>query len=174
MQVRGDLGIALVFQQRARLVVDARVSGASAGEPWRTLLLPQRGLHAGGPISALGVHELSLRETEQALERLKNRLPSRSAGLRGVDADAVLAASPRSALVTVVRYRAQGTAETAELSTDVVLAEEGDRLQVFLRDTDNPARLVAQELGADEARGSDSRPIVSRPVDHTRCGDNDR
>jgi hypothetical protein len=64
----------------------------------------------------------------------------------------VLASSPRSALVTVVRYRAQGTAETAELSTDVVLAEEGDRVHVFLRDTDDPTRLVAQGLGADEAR----------------------
>jgi len=52
----------------------------------------------------------------------------------------------------VVRYRAQGTVETAELSTDVVLAEEGDRLHVFLRDTDDPTRLVAQGLGADEAR----------------------
>lgn len=153
VQVRGDLGIALVFQQRARLVVDARVTGTSAGEPWRTLLLPQpEGCTLEVLISALGVHELSLRETDQALERLKNRLPSGSAGPRGVDADAVLASSPRSALVTVVRYRAQGTAETAELSTDVVLAEEGDRLHVFLRDTDDPTRLVAQGLGADEAR----------------------
>ena len=153
VQVRGDLGIALVFQQRARLVVDARVTGTSAGEPWRTLLLPQpEGCTLEVLISALGVHELSLRETDQALERLKNRLPSGSAGPRGVDADAVLTSSPRSALVTVVRYRAQGTAETAELSTDVVLAEEGDRLHVFLRDTDDPTRLVAQGLGADEAR----------------------
>ena len=152
VQVRGDLGIALVFQQRARLVVDARVSGTSVGEPWRTLLLPQpEGCTLEILISALGVHELSLRETDQALERLKNRLPSGSAGPRGVEADAVLAASPRSALVTVVRYRARGTAETAELSTDLVLAEEGDRLQVFLRNPDEPARLVAQGLGADEA-----------------------
>jgi hypothetical protein len=153
VQVRGDLGIALVFQQRARLVVDARVSGSSVGEPWRTLLLPQpEGCTLEILISALGVHELSLRATDQALERLKNRLPAGSAGPRDVAADAVLAASARSALVTVVRYRAQGSAETAELSTDVVLAEDGDRLHVFLRDPDEPARLVAQGLGADEAR----------------------
>ena len=153
VQVRGDLGIALVFQQRARLVVDARVRGTSVGEPWRTLLLPQpEGCTLEILISALGVHELSLRETDQALDRLKSRLPSGSAGPRGVDADAVLASAARSALLTVVRYRAQGSAETAELSTDVVLAEEGDRLHVFLRDPDDPARLVAQGLGDEEAR----------------------
>src|ERR1700746_2322409 len=35
IQVRGDLGIAVVFQQRARMVVDARVTGTGPGEPWR-------------------------------------------------------------------------------------------------------------------------------------------
>src|SRR6202012_325044 len=37
VQVRGDLGIAVTFQQRARKVLDARVAGTKAGEPWRVL-----------------------------------------------------------------------------------------------------------------------------------------
>ena len=41
VQVRGDLGIALAFQQRARTVLDARTTGSQPGEPWRILLLPQ-------------------------------------------------------------------------------------------------------------------------------------
>ena len=31
LQVRGDLGIAVVFQQRARSVIDARVTGTEPG-----------------------------------------------------------------------------------------------------------------------------------------------
>ena len=41
VQVRGDLGIAVAFEQRARLVLDARATGIGPGEPWRILLLPQ-------------------------------------------------------------------------------------------------------------------------------------
>src|SRR5215469_17563299 len=41
VQVRGDLGIAVAFQQRARMVLDARATGTVPGEPWRILLLPQ-------------------------------------------------------------------------------------------------------------------------------------
>jgi len=41
VQVRGDLGIAVAFQQRARTVLDARATGTVPDEPWRTLLLPQ-------------------------------------------------------------------------------------------------------------------------------------
>src|SRR5215467_340098 len=41
VQVRGDLGIAVAFQQRARMVLDARATGTEAGEPWRILLMPQ-------------------------------------------------------------------------------------------------------------------------------------
>ena len=66
LQVRGDLGIAVVFQQRARSVVDARVTGTEPGQPWRTLLLPQpEGVALEVLIDALGVYELSLRETRR-------------------------------------------------------------------------------------------------------------
>ena len=41
VQVRGDLGIAVAFEQRARVVMDARATAAGPGEPWRILLLPQ-------------------------------------------------------------------------------------------------------------------------------------
>jgi len=41
VQVRGDLGITVAFEQRARMVLDARVTGTRPGEPWRVLLLPQ-------------------------------------------------------------------------------------------------------------------------------------
>jgi len=41
VQVRGDLGIAVAFEQRAQMVLDARVTGTRPGEPWRVLLLPQ-------------------------------------------------------------------------------------------------------------------------------------
>src|SRR5215468_9635142 len=41
VQVRGDLGITVAFQQRARMVLDARTTGTEPGEPWRILLLPQ-------------------------------------------------------------------------------------------------------------------------------------
>src|SRR5947209_1951217 len=34
IEVRGDLGIALAFQQRARIVVDARVTGTEPDTPW--------------------------------------------------------------------------------------------------------------------------------------------
>ncbi len=37
VRVRGDLGIAVAFQQRARMVLDARATGTAPGEPWRTL-----------------------------------------------------------------------------------------------------------------------------------------
>jgi len=35
---------------------------------------------------------------------------------------------------------------------DVVLAQDGDVCHVFVRDVDNPARLVAEGLDADEWR----------------------
>src|SRR3974390_599604 len=40
VQVRGDLGIVVAFEQRARMVLDARATGTGPGEPWRILLLP--------------------------------------------------------------------------------------------------------------------------------------
>jgi hypothetical protein len=151
LQVRGDLGIAVVFQQRARSVVDARVTGTEPGQPWRTLLLPQpEGVALEVLIDALGVHELSLRETKDALRRLRERLPSGDTERDSADPDQVLAAAEQSALVTVTQYSASGSTETAELSADIVLAKRRDQLHVFTRDPEDPARLVSQGLDEGE------------------------
>jgi hypothetical protein len=151
LQVRGDLGIAVVFQQRARSVIDARVTGTEPGEPWRTLLLPQpEGVALEVLIDALGVHELSLREIDEALRRLRERLPSGNPERDATDPDQVLASAERSALVTVTQYSASGSTETAELSADIVLARQDDRLYVFTRDPEDPEQLVCQGLDEDE------------------------
>jgi hypothetical protein len=151
LQVRGDLGIAVVFQQRARSVIDARVTGTRPGQPWRTLLLPEpEGVALEVLIDALGVHELSLRELDDALRRLRDRLPKGDPERDSVDPDQVLASAERSALVTVTQYAASGSTETAELSADIVLARQDDRLYVFTRDPENPERLVSQGLDVGE------------------------
>lgn len=151
LQVRGDLGIAVVFQQRARSVIDARVTGTEPGEPWRTLLLPQpEGVALEVLIDALGVHELSLREIDEALRRLRGRLPGGDPERDSADPDQVLGSAGRSALVTVTQYSASGSTETAELAADIVLARQDDRLYVFTRDPEGPERLVSQGLDEDE------------------------
>jgi hypothetical protein len=151
LQVRGDLGIAVVFQQRARSVIDARVTGTEPGEPWRTLLLPQpEGVVLEVLVDALGVHELSLREIDEALRRLRERLPTGGPEIDSTDPDQVLAAAERSALVTITQYSASGSTETAELSADIVLARRDGRLYVFTRDPEDPERLVSQGLDEGE------------------------
>jgi hypothetical protein len=176
VQVRGDLGIAVAFQQRARMVVDARVTGTEPGEPWRILLLPQpEQICLVVRIDALGIHELGLYPSDDALGLLNAMLP------RGPRADAgpagggpaddgtadggpagggpadggpagggtvngeigrLLAASERSALVTVTPYTTDGSAEIAGASTDLVLARREGRLHVFHRDPDDHGQLV--------------------------------
>jgi hypothetical protein len=151
LQVRGDLGIAVVFQQRARSVIDARVTGTEPGEPWRTLLLPQpEGVALEVLIDAIGVHELSLREIDEALRRLRERLPRGDPERDSADPDQVLAAAERSALVTVTQYSASGSTETPELSADIVLARRRDRLYVFTRNPEAPEQLVSQGLDEGE------------------------
>ena len=156
VQVRGDLGIAVAFQQRARMVVDARVTGTEPGEPWRILLLPQpERICLVVRIDALGIHELGLYPFDDALGLLNAMLP------RGPRADAgqadggpagggpadgeisrLLAASERSALVTVTPYTTDGSAEIAGASTDLVLARHEGRLHVFHRDPGDHGQLV--------------------------------
>ncbi|MEV4537187.1 hypothetical protein AB0J82_25750 [Asanoa sp. NPDC049518] len=146
LQVRGDLGIAVAFQQRARTVLDARVSGTSPGEPWRMLLLPQpEPVSLLVRIDALGVHDLGLFPADDALDQLVEWLP-RGDYEKGGEAAEVVAASERSALVTVVHYTSEGSAETAGDTDDLVLARRGGDLYAFGRDEADRARLVPRRL----------------------------
>jgi hypothetical protein len=143
MQVRGDLGIAVAFQQQARVVLDARLTGTEPGEPWRMLLLPQpEGICLLACIDALGVHKLGLFPTDNALDQLAQWLPD---GDRSETTDAaVLDGADRSALVTVTRYTAEGSAEIAGASTDLVLARHSGRLYAFGRDAADRSSLVVR------------------------------
>jgi hypothetical protein len=145
IQVRGDLGIAVAFQQRARTVLDARTTGTAGGEPWRILVLPQpEEICLIIRIDALGIHEISLRTLDDTLDIVTDWLPRGpwAEGAGSADADTVLAAAERSALLTAVQYTAVGSAETAGAGTDLVLARHGGRLHSFARDPERPTRLV--------------------------------
>jgi hypothetical protein len=149
VQVRGDLGIALAFQERSRTILDARVTGSAPDRPWRFLLMPQpEGVTLEVLIDALGIHLYSLRTSEEAMRRLWERLPSGDRGPREADADAVLPASPATALISVSHWQDDGTRETH----DLVLAQAGGACHTFMRDADEPSRLVAQGLDDDEWR----------------------
>ena len=64
IEVRGDLGIGLAFQQRSRVVLDARMTGTEPDTPWRILLMPQpEQITLEVRIDALGIHFYSLRKT---------------------------------------------------------------------------------------------------------------
>ena len=155
VQVRGDLGIAVAFQQRARIVLDARATGTVPGEPWRILLLPQpEHIVLVVRIDALGIHEIGLYPSDQALDDLAAWLPRGRAADPGspVDATAVLTSSERSALVTITRYSAEGSAETVEASSDVVLARHDGRLHFFGRDPAGSGSLVPWSLDGKSVR----------------------
>ena len=159
IEVRGDLGIAVAFQQRTRLVVDARLTGTEPDTPWRFLLMPQpEKVTLEVRIDALGIHFYSLRTTSDAVERLLKRLPDGDRGPKDAELDATLTASPKTALVTVTRWDESGQRE----KTDVVLAREGERLHVFLRDPDQPERFKAQGIDNDELRRLLER-LVAQP-----------
>ncbi|MFJ1750617.1 hypothetical protein ACIOJD_30920 [Streptomyces sp. NPDC088116] len=145
VQVRGDLGIAVAFQQRARRVLDARTTGTEPGEPWRILLLPQpERICLMVRIDALGIHQLGLYKLDDAVRMLTDWLPRGTAADPdpAMDTDTMLTASERSALVTVTHYTAQGSAETAGASTDLVLARHDGRLHFLTRNPDNKEQLV--------------------------------
>lgn len=149
VQVRGDLGIIVAFQRRARMVLDARTTGTGPGEPWRILLLPQpEDICLMIRIDALGVHQIGLHKLDEALRVLTDWLPRGHPADPGeaVDTDAVLAASERSALVTVTRYTAEGSAEVATGSTDLVLARDDGRLHVLARDPRDLEKLVPDRV----------------------------
>ena len=96
VQVRGDLGIALAFQHRARTVLDARVTGTEPDRPWRFVLMPQpEGVTLEVLIDALGIHFYSLRTTPgSAWSGCGSGSPPASARPRDADADEVLAVEP--------------------------------------------------------------------------------
>jgi hypothetical protein len=161
IQVRGDLGIALAFQHRARTVLDARVTGTAPDRPWRFVLMPQpEGVTLEVLIDALGIHFYSLRRTSDTMDRLWERLPSGDRAPGDADPDAVLASSEHTALISVSHWEDDGTRETH----DVVLAQDGERCYVFLRDPEEPSRLVAQGLDDDDWRDLVTRLAVPGQV----------
>lgn len=158
IEVRGDLGIALAFQQRSRVVLDARLTGTQPDTPWRFLLMPQpEQITLEVRIDALGIHFYSLRKTGEALRRLAEQLPHGDRGPADADLDATLAASSQTALVTVTRWNDDGARE----STDLILAGEKERLHVFLRHPDDAARFTAQALDGSQLRAVIERLLVA-------------
>jgi hypothetical protein len=140
-------------------VLDARVTGTKPDRPWRFVLMPQpEGVTLEVLIDALGIHFYSLRATADAMERLWERLPSGDRAPGDADADAVLASSPHTALISVSHWEDDGTRETH----DVALARAGERCHVFMRDHDEPSRLVAQGLVDGEWRNLVTRLAVPR------------
>lgn len=155
VQVRGDLGIAVTFEQRARMVLDARSTGTGQGEPWRMLLLPQpEEIALVFSIDALGVHQIGLYTSDDALRMLADWLPSGSRADAGEnsDADSVLASSERTALVTATEYTTRESAEIAGASTDLVLARHSERLHVFGRDAEDGVSLVPSPRPGDDVQ----------------------
>ena len=155
VQVRGDLGVAVAFQQRSRLVLDARATGTASGEPWRVLLLPQpEPICLMVRIDALGVHELGLYRSGDALDRLADWLPvGEQAGQDpAAVADDLLAEADHAALVTVTRYTTQGSAEIAGASSDLVLARQRGQLYAFGRDPDHTPALLQRRLSGSGVR----------------------
>jgi hypothetical protein len=155
VQVRGDLGIAVAFEQRARVVLDARVTGTEPGEPWRLLLLPQpEQICLQFRIDALGVHEIGLYKTDEALDFLTGWLPKGPLADVGApaDADGLLASAERSALITVTRYTTQDSAEIADASTDLILARHNGRLHILTRDPHDRAKLIPGPHDSEDMR----------------------
>ena len=155
VQVRGDLGIAGAFPQRARMVLAARATGTAPGEPWRTLLIPQpENIFLVVRIDALGVHELGLYQADKTFDDLIDWLPKGDLADAEAheDTTAVLSSSSRAALVTLTKYTAEGSAETAESSSDLVLARHDERLHVYGRSPDNPAVLIPRQMDGRTVR----------------------
>ena len=163
IQVRGDLGIAVVFQQRARMVLDARVTGTEPGEPWRILLLPQpEQICLVVRIDTLGVHELGLYSLDEALRMVSALLPRgpRADSGPGTSPDEVLSSAERAALVTVTQYTAEGSAEVAGDSTDLVLARRDGRLHIFQRDPADHGALVPSPPNGQNVRETLARLLA--------------
>ena len=141
--------------ERRPIVLDARLTGTAPGEPWRVLLLPQpEPICLVVRIDALGVHEIGLYRSADALDRLTEWLPAgEQAGQDpSATADDLLAKADRAALVTATRYTTQGSAEIAGSTTDLVLAQANGRLHAFARDPDDPPALLPRRLAGNGVR----------------------
>ena len=155
VQVRGDLGIAVAFEQRARMVLDARVSGTKTGEPWRVLLLPQpEKIYLQYRIDALGVHDIGLYQLDQVLSFMTGWLPGGPLGDPdpAVGPDRLLASAERSALISVTRFTTQGSAEIAGATADLVLARHDGRLHILTRDPEDRDRLIPRPADGKDIR----------------------
>ena len=126
VQFHGDLGIAVVFQQRAQMVLDARATGTEPGEPWRPAAPGGSGTAwwSGSTHSACTNSGCTSWTRRSGWSGLLPR-GSRADNDPGIEADQVLGTAERMALVTVTRYTAEGSAEVAGASTDLVLARRG-------------------------------------------------
>jgi hypothetical protein len=156
VEVRGDLGIAVAFQQRARKVLDARVAGTRPGEPWRTLVLPQpERICLVVRIDALGVHEIALYKLDETLEMLSEWLPHGAPAHEetATDENSLLTDSERSALVTLTEYTAEGSAETATGSRDLILAARRGHLHAMSRDRSDGDDGALQPITVDGKDG---------------------
>jgi hypothetical protein len=91
-----------------------------------------------------------LREIDDALRRLRERLPDGDPERESTDPNQVLEVAGQTALVTVTDYTASGSTEIAQQSADIVLADQNGKLHVFTRDPEDPARLVSQGLDRNE------------------------
>jgi hypothetical protein len=135
----------VAFEQRARMVMDARATATGPGEPWRILLLPQpERICLVYRIDTFGVHQTGLYKLEEALRQLTAWLPQGELADPdpATDADGLLTSAERSALITLTHYTTQGSAEFAGASTDLVLARHDGKLLRFSRDPHDTAKLV--------------------------------
>jgi hypothetical protein len=145
VQVRGDLGIAVAFEQRARMVMDARATATDPGEPWRILLLPQpERICLVYRIDTFGIHQIGLYKLDEALTQVTAWLPkgTQADPDPAVDTEDVLGSAERAALVTLTHYSTQGSAEIAGASTDLIIARHKGHLHRFARDPQNPGKLI--------------------------------
>ena len=120
----------------------------------RSHAAPFRPAYSGLQHPPLGIHEIGLYQLDQALDFLADWLPGgrRADPDRAADTDSLLASAERSALVTITQYTAQGSAETAGASTDLILARHDGRLHVLTRDPADRARLIPGPAGEEDIR----------------------
>jgi hypothetical protein len=99
----------------------------------------------------LGIHELGLYKLEEAIRFLVSWLPRGPVADHdpSVDANRLLAAAERSALVTATRYTTRGSAETVGTSTDLILARHDGRLHAFAPVPGDRGRLGPRPLDGE-------------------------